>query len=183
MEIFFLLLGVSRLVGAVALGWRSGARPRCCFLPLFSPCACTCALLWMFILTHATAQPFHSKQSYPLHHLQHVKKGLTLYQTRSNAIILQETLPAYCFAKVVRMKTGEVVYEKEYMSPRPPPKIWLKHEWKRELGSEHAQRPEVGQLSRSFQSNQPTLNPIRERTGETPLVKMTREPCKMEDRC
>ena len=33
--------------------------------------SCTCALLWMFILTHATAlKPFHSKQSYPLHHLQ-----------------------------------------------------------------------------------------------------------------
>ena len=62
------------------------------------------------------------------------------------------------------MKTGEVLYEKVYMSPRPPPKISLKHQWKRELGSEHAQRPEVGQLSRSFQSNQPTLNPIRERT-------------------
>ena len=33
--------------------------------------SCTCALLWMFILTHATAlKPFHSKQSYPLHYLQ-----------------------------------------------------------------------------------------------------------------
>ena len=33
--------------------------------------SCTCALLWTFILTHATAlKPFHSKQSYPLHHLQ-----------------------------------------------------------------------------------------------------------------
>ena len=51
------------------------------------------------------------------------------------------------------------------MSPRPPPKIALKHEWKRALGSEHAQRSEAGQLSGSFQSNQPTLNPIRERTG------------------
>ena len=51
------------------------------------------------------------------------------------------------------------------MSPRPLPKMSLKHEWKRELGSEHAQRPEVGQQSRSFQSNQPTLNPIRERSG------------------
>ena len=28
------------------------------------------------------------------------------------------------------------------MSPRPPPKISLKHEWKRELGSDHAQRAE-----------------------------------------
>ena len=63
------------------------------------------------------------------------------------------------------MKIGEVLYEKVYMSPRLPPKISLKHEWKRELDSEHAQRPGVGQLSRSFQSNQPTLNPIRERSG------------------
>ena len=35
-----------------------------------------------------------------------IEKGLTFYQTRSNAIILQETLPAYCIPKVVRMKTG-----------------------------------------------------------------------------
>ena len=63
------------------------------------------------------------------------------------------------------METGEVLYEKVYMSPRPPPKISLRDEWKRELGSEHAQISEVGQLSRSFQLNQPTLNPICERTG------------------
>ena len=94
-----------------------------------------------------------------------LRKGLKFYQTRSNAIILQETLPAYCIPKVVGMRTGEVLYEKVYMSPRPPPKISLKHEWKRELGSEHAQRIEVGQRSRSFQSNQPTPNPIRERSG------------------
>ena len=93
-----------------------------------------------------------------------ITKGLKFYQTRSNAIILQETLPAYCIPKVVRMATGEVIHEKVYMSPRPPPKISLKHEWKRELGSEHAQRSEVGQLSRSLQSNQPILNPSRERT-------------------
>ena len=98
-----------------------------------------------------------------------IEKGLKFYQTRSNAIILQETLPAYCIPKVVRMETGEVIYEKVYMSPRPPPKISLKHEWKRKLGSEHAQRPEVGQLSRSFQSNQPIPNPSRERT-ERPVV-------------
>ena len=80
-------------------------------------------------------------------------------------LFLQETLPASCIPKVVRMKTGEVLYEKLYMSPRPPPKISLKHEWKREFGSEHAQRAEAGQLSRSFQSNQPALNPTRERSG------------------
>ena len=94
-----------------------------------------------------------------------IEKELTFYQTRLNAIILQETLPAHCIPIVVRMETGEVIYEKVYMSPRLPPKISLKHEWKGKLGSEHGQRSEVGQLSRSFQSNQPTLNPIRERSG------------------
>ena len=37
-----------------------------------------------------------------------IRKGLTFYQTQSNAIILQGTLPAYCIPKVVRLKTGEV---------------------------------------------------------------------------
>ena len=57
-----------------------------------------------------------------------VKKGLTFYQTRSNAIILHETLSAKSIPKVVRMETGEVTYEKVYMSLRPPPKISLKHD-------------------------------------------------------
>ena len=92
-----------------------------------------------------------------------VEKGLTFYQTRSNAIIFQETFPAYCIPKVVQMKTGEVLYEKVYMSHRFPSKISLKHEWKRELGSDHAQRSEVGQLSGGFQWKQPILNPICER--------------------
>ena len=60
-----------------------------------------------------------------------IRKGLTFSQTRSNAIILQGTLPAYCIPKVVRLKTGEVLYEKSYMSPRPPPKISLRHDWTR----------------------------------------------------
>ena len=68
------------------------------------------------------------------------------------------------------METGEVLYEKVFMSPRPPPKISMKHEWKRELGSEHAQQSEVGHLSRSFQSNQPILNPNRARTGR-PVIR------------
>ena len=52
-----------------------------------------------------------------------LKKGLKFHQTRSNAIILHGTLPAYCVPIVVRMETGEVIYEKVYASPRPPPKI------------------------------------------------------------
>ena len=82
-----------------------------------------------------------------------IKKGLTFCQTRSNAIILHETLPACCVPKVFRMETGEVIYEKVYATPRPPPNISLKHDWKRELGSEDAQRQ-----FKSFQSNQPIPN-------------------------
>ena len=72
------------------------------------------------------------------------------------------------------MKTGEVLYEKVFMSPRPPPKISLKHEWKRKLGSEVARQPEgevsgqpegeVARQAKFVQSTQPTPNPIRERS-------------------
>ena len=101
-----------------------------------------------------------------------IQKGLKFYQTRSNAIILQETLPAYCIPKVVGMETGEVFCEKVCMSPRLPPKISLKHEWTRELGQKVAREPEgqVVQPSRSFQANQPILNPNRE-TTRRPVVK------------
>ena len=104
-----------------------------------------------------------------------VRKELKFYQTRSNAIILHETLPAYCIPKVVRMESGEVIYDKVYMSPRPPPKISLMHEWTRELGSRDARQPEgevarqpEGKVARQagiFRSTQPIPNPIRERSG------------------
>ena len=104
-----------------------------------------------------------------------IRKGLTFYQTRSNAIILQGILPAYCIPKVVRLKTGEVLYEKVYMSPRSPPKISLRHDWTKELGSKVVQQPEgetvrqpegeVVRQTKFFHSTQPTPNPIRDRSG------------------
>ena len=57
-----------------------------------------------------------------------IREGLTFYQTRSNAIILQGTLPVHCILKVERLKFGEKLYERQYLSPRPPPKISLKHD-------------------------------------------------------
>ena len=109
-----------------------------------------------------------------------IKKGLTFYQTRSNAIILQGTLPACCIPKVVRLKTGEVLYEKSYISPRPPPKISLRHDhdWTRgndELGSTVEQQP-VGKLVQQScgevqhatfsQLTQPKPKPICDRSGK-----------------
>ena len=107
-----------------------------------------------------------------------LKKGLKFYQTRSNAIILHETLPACCVPKVVRMETGEV---------RP------RSHSKRELGSEDAQRPEghVVQQFKSFQTNQPIPNPDHDRRCNpliepiergNPLLERTREPRKMEEK-
>ena len=109
-----------------------------------------------------------------------IQKGLTFYQTRSNAIILQGTLPAYCIPKVMRLNTGEVLYEKSYMSPRPPPKISLRHDhdWTRgkvQLGSTVDQQPD-GKVVRQSRGevqhetfSQPTQlipKPIRDRSGQ-----------------
>ena len=101
-----------------------------------------------------------------------IRKGLTFYQTRSNEIILQGIFPSYCVPKVVRLKTGEVLYEKSYMSPRPPPKISLRHDWTKELGSKVDRQPE-GEVARPvkfFQPTQPIPNPIRERSGQPDLT-------------
>ena len=109
-----------------------------------------------------------------------IQKGLTFYQTQSNAIILQGTLPAYCTPKVVRLKTGKVLYGKSYTSPRPPPKISLRHDhdWTRgkdELGSTVDQQPEgkVVRQSRGevqhetfSQPTQPKPKPICDRSGK-----------------
>ena len=54
------------------------------------------------------------------------RKGFKFYQTRSNAIIFYDTLPAYCIPNAIVMETREIICEKVYVSPRPPPKIFLK---------------------------------------------------------
>ena len=44
------------------------------------------------------------------------RKGLKFYQTKCNAIILQETLPAYCIPKVVVMESGDDIRESIYVA-------------------------------------------------------------------
>ena len=65
------------------------------------------------------------------------------------------------------MKSGEVICEKVYASPRPPPKISFKDNWMKEVGSEVARGGEDSQ-----QTQPKTKNPIvrTERTveGEQP---------------
>ena len=106
-----------------------------------------------------------------------IREGLMFYQTRSNAIILQGTLPAHCIVRAERLRNGEKLYEKQYLSPRPPPKI-LKHDlnWSKgkDQGSTVEHRP-VGKfvhqsLGEALQSgsSKPTQfpKPIEDRTGQ-----------------
>ena len=46
-----------------------------------------------------------------------LKKGLKFSQTRSNAIIVHETLPAYCIPKVVRMENWRSHVREKYTCP------------------------------------------------------------------
>ena len=80
------------------------------------------------------------------------------YQTSSNAIILQETLPAHCIVKVERLKTGEKLYERQYLSPRPPPKISLKHDLNWTKGNDQ---------SGSAVEHQPVGKLVQQSLGET----------------
>ena len=99
-------------------------------------------------------------------------------QTRSNAIILQGTLPAHFIVKVERLKIGEKLCERQYLSPRPPPKISLKHDlnWNKgkDQGSKVEHRP-VGKLVQQLLgealqpgSSKPTQcpKPIEDRVGQ-----------------
>ena len=104
--------------------------------------------------------------------LRIIKEGLKFYQTRSNAIIVQGALPASCIVRAERLKSGEKLYEKQYLSPRPPPKISLRNRndlnWTRgndDLGSTVEHRP-VGKLVQQslgetlqFGSSKPTQSP------------------------
>ena len=65
------------------------------------------------------------------------KKGFQFYQTRSNANILYDTLPAFRIPKVVRMETGELIYE-SFCVTSTFPKISFTDTWRKELGSEVA---------------------------------------------
>ena len=106
-----------------------------------------------------------------------IRERLMFYQTRSNAIILQGTLPAHCIVRAERLRNGEKFYERQYLS-RPPPKISLKHDlnWSKgkDQGSTVEHRP-VGKfvqqsLGETLQSgsSKPTQSPkpIEDRTGQ-----------------
>ena len=136
-----------------------------------------------------------------------IKERLKFYQTRSNAIILQGVLPPNYIVRAERLKGGEPLNKRQYLSPRPPPKISLRHDhnWTKandQSGSTVEHQP-VGKLvqqslGETFQagSSKPTQfpNPICDRTvkpvtqeivgklqGELSSSDRTGEPVKDED--
>ena len=95
-------------------------------------------------------------------------------------LTFKEHFQLIVFQKVVRLKTGEVLYEKSYVSLRPPPKISLRHDhdWTRgndELGSTGERQP-VGKLvqqscgevqhAKFSKPTQPKPKPISDRSGK-----------------
>ena len=103
-----------------------------------------------------------------------IQKGLKFYQTRLNAIILQDTLPAYCIPEVVRLKTGEVLYEKVCMVTTTSAKDLAKARMDKRIGSESCSRTRRRRLldnqkeklldkQKVPNQQQPTPNPIRDR--------------------
>ena len=120
-----------------------------------------------------------------------IKEGLVFYQTRSNGIILQGTLPAHYIVKVERLKTGEKLYERQYLSLRPPPKIPLKHDLNWTKGNDQGSTVEHQPVRKLVQqslgealqpgSSKPTQskpNPICDRTGK--LVEQENTSCSRE---
>ena len=88
-------------------------------------------------------------------------------------LFFKEHFQPIVFLKNERLKTGEILYERRYLSPRPPPKISLKHDhnWTKgndQSGSTVEQQP-VGSsfnslLEKHFVLNlpsQPNPNPIQ----------------------
>ena len=83
-----------------------------------------------------------------------IKEGLRFYQTKSNAIILQGVLPPSCIVKAERLKGGEPLYKRQYLSPRPPPKISLRNDLDWAKGTMiWALQLNINQLGNSFNSH------------------------------
>ena len=73
-----------------------------------------------------------------IHSLLNVKDWSSIKQDVMQSIILYDTLSACCISKVVVMEYGQIIYEKVYASPRPPPTISFTDNWMKELDSEVA---------------------------------------------
>ena len=85
------------------------------------------------------------------------RKGLKFFQTRSNAIVLYDTLPSICIERVVSTETQEVLYTETNRSPRPVPTFTLKENWRKDWQNDAAAN-----------SSSSTTKPIRLKRNDQP---------------
>ena len=72
------------------------------------------------------------------------------------------------------METGEFIYERVFPSPRPPPKISFKDNWRKESGSEVAGGSEDSQQTQPKIKN-PIVRTLRPVKSEQPFGSLTQE--------
>ena len=102
------------------------------------------------------------------------QKGFKFYQTRSNAIIFYDTLPACSIPKAIMMETGEIIFEKVFASPQLPPKISYKDNWMCDLDSDIAGSSKDTQRIEPKPKNQ-LLTTERHVKSEQPSGSLTQE--------
>ena len=110
------------------------------------------------------------------------RKGLKFYQTRSNAIILYDTLPAYCIPQAIWRRSGENIFRKPYVSPRPTPTISYKDTWITELDSDVARSSNDIQRTKQKSNTQVPSSQTNVTRGEKSLKRTSadQEPLKQE---
>ena len=122
-----------------------------------------------------------------------LKKGLKFYQTRSNAIILHETLQLIVFRKLFRWKL-EKSYTRKYIRhlgllQRSPCNMNGKENWVQKMFNDQkdklCNKSKISNRTKQFQTqimmerSNPLLEPIE---WGNQLLKLTREPRKMEEK-
>ena len=102
------------------------------------------------------------------------RKGLKFNQTRSNAIILHDTLPACCILKAFMMDTGEIIHQKVFVSLRPPDDEIVGKALSSPLFI--LEREEPANLRQSYHSHEESLLPAQSFFTRASTVKQVYEP-------
>ena len=114
-------------------------------------------------------------------YIYHVGCAINLHSIINSGLFFTKHSQLIVCGKLFGWQLEKVLYEKENASPRPPPKISLKHDWTKKLVSEVARQPEgeVARQAKSSQPTQPNPNPNHGRTGR-PVVCSERAPRSQE---
>ena len=152
-------------------------------------------LTWMYHVVHNTCKThgINIKTQYiGLTSILLSRKGCSSIRLDQKQLFFKKHLQLSVFRKLRGWKL-EKSYEKAHMSPRPPPKISLRHDWSKDLGSKVDRQPageiarqpggEVARLAKFFQPAQPIPNPIRDRSGQLGIKQdvISVQACSSED--